>query len=189
MKSRCGKVMASAERRVYFCAGADGLSAVITGRMTARMDGTCILYSRQRSMCTKKELIHRCDPRMLFGASFAALVAHTCSAARSRASRHLVASPGSCCASTNLIWLGAKRMMSSLKRYTNPRQSLSTRPHGPLEVSLDWILLTCVFPALFTSNPHASKYRCSICGLKHTVPRSTDRLRPVRAVMRVMRPM
>ena len=40
----------------------------------------------------------------------------------------------------------------------DPPQSLSTCLHGLLEVSLDWISLTVVFPALFTSNPHASKY-------------------------------
>ena len=72
----------------------------------------------------------------------------------------------------------------------DPPQSLSTCLHGLLEVSLDWISLTVVFPALFTSNPHASKYRWRPAGrgLKHTVPRSTERLRPVRAAMRVMRP-
>ena len=75
MKSRCGNVIASAERRVYFCRGAPGRSAV-TGRMNARRVKTCILYSRQRSMCTKRDLVHRCASNFCCGASFAALL-HT----------------------------------------------------------------------------------------------------------------
>ena len=109
-------------------------------------------------MGTKKGLVHEMRSKDAFGASYAALLHTLAQLPGVEPHATLVASPGSCCASTSTDLLGAKRMMSSLKRCTDPTQSSSTRLHGLLQVSLDWILLTCVFPALFTSNPHASKY-------------------------------
>ena len=70
-----------------------------------------------------------------------------------------VASPGSCCASTSLDLLGARLTSSCNQASQNPTQSFSTPLYGLLEVSLGWILLTFLLPALFTSNPHAIKYR------------------------------
>ncbi len=109
-------------------------------------------------MGTKKELVHRCASNFSCGASFAALLHTLAELPGVEPHATLVASPGSCCASTSLIWLGA-RYTSKLQLGRKSPQSYSTCLHGHLEVSLDWILLTFLFPALFTSNPHASKYR------------------------------
>ena len=91
-----------------------------------------------------------------FGASFAALLHTLAQLPGVEPHATLVASPGSCCASTRSDQLGAALTSSCNQGPQNPTQSSSTRLHDLLEVSFAWISLTFVFPALFTSNPQAS---------------------------------
>ena len=61
---------------------------------------------------------------------------------RSRASPFAKGSPGYCYPRR------AKCYIIASSRCADPTQSLATHLHGLLEVSLDWILLNFVFPAL-----------------------------------------
>ena len=65
----------------------------------------------------------------------------------------LVASPGSCCASTRSDQLGAALTSSCNQGPQNPTQSSSTRLHGLLELSLSSNLANFAFPPIFDRQP------------------------------------
>ena len=193
MKSRCGKVMASAERRVYVARRPLGRSAV-TGRMIARRVKTCILmnkrafmYSRQRSMGTKRDLVHEMRFQGCFWCEFRCALAHTCSVVPESSltplggvTRVLLCVRASIRSEPRLHHSAIKVPKSHVKLgYKSPGHS----------GAIDKVIFSkfCI-PAILIGSPHHVPKHMDRRGIKYHMPRSTERVRPVRAAMRVMRP-
>ena len=112
------------------------------------------MYSRQRSMGTKKELVHEMRSKDAFRREFRCAVAHTCSQLPGvEPHATLVASPGSCCAFKSLDPLGVLLHHPAIKATKSHAKLGYTSPWPSRAVSQLKSSKFCI-PAILIGSPH-----------------------------------